>query len=181
MNLPIRHGERVDHYDTVRVRKDGTSVDISLTVSPIRDAAGKIIGASKIARDITDRKRAPDRQQLLTREIQHRTKNLFAVVQAVVARSLADKETLQDTRPELTYGSSGLVYVLAGQLEAVIGEPPPKTGQIRRADCRQAAEAAGQCWAGRAVVAPRLLASRDTRIRRRVPRRAMLDCPPQVR
>jgi two-component sensor histidine kinase len=82
----------VDHYDTVRVRKDGTSVDISLTVSPIRDAAGKIIGATKIARDITDRKRAQDRRQLLTREIQHRTKNLFAVV----ARSLADKETLQE-------------------------------------------------------------------------------------
>jgi PAS domain S-box-containing protein len=52
----IRRGERIEHFDTVRVRKDGTTLDISLTISPIRDAAGKIVGASKIARDITQRK-----------------------------------------------------------------------------------------------------------------------------
>ena len=56
----IRSGESVDHYETVRRRKDGTLIDISLTVSPLRDAAGRIIGASKIARDITQRKRAED-------------------------------------------------------------------------------------------------------------------------
>jgi len=50
----IRRGEMIDHYETVRRRKDGTLVDISLTVSPIKDAHGKIIGASKVARDITD-------------------------------------------------------------------------------------------------------------------------------
>jgi len=54
----IRRGERIDHYETVRRRKDGRFVDISLTVSPIRDAGGQVIGASKIARDITVRKRA---------------------------------------------------------------------------------------------------------------------------
>jgi PAS domain S-box-containing protein len=54
----IRHGERVQPYETIRQRKDGSLVDISLTVSPIRDATGKVIGASKIARDISDRKRA---------------------------------------------------------------------------------------------------------------------------
>jgi len=54
----IKAGERVEHYETVRLRKDGTSVDISLTVSPIRGADGKIIGASKIARDFGERKRA---------------------------------------------------------------------------------------------------------------------------
>jgi PAS domain S-box-containing protein len=52
----IRRGERIEHFDTVRVRKDGTTLDISLTISPVRDATGKIIGASKIARDITERK-----------------------------------------------------------------------------------------------------------------------------
>src|SRR5205085_2082170 len=51
----IRRGETIDHYETVRRRKDGTLVDVSLTVSPIRDEAGKIIGASKIGRDISDR------------------------------------------------------------------------------------------------------------------------------
>ena len=62
----LRRGERVDHIQTVRVRKDGALVDISLTVSPIRNAAGEIIGASKIARDITAaeaRGRSAARQQ----------------------------------------------------------------------------------------------------------------------
>jgi PAS domain S-box-containing protein len=53
----LRRGERIDHFDTVREHKDGTLLDISLTISPVRDAAGKIVGASKIARDITQRKR----------------------------------------------------------------------------------------------------------------------------
>ncbi len=54
----LRRGDRVDHFETVRRRKDGTPIDISLTISPIRDARGNVIGASKIARDITDSKRA---------------------------------------------------------------------------------------------------------------------------
>ena len=53
----IRAGEKVDHYETVRQRKDGTRVPISLTVSPIRNERGEIVGASKIARDITERSR----------------------------------------------------------------------------------------------------------------------------
>jgi len=56
----IRAGEKVDHYETIRQRKDGTRVNISLTVSPIRDDAGTIVGASKIARDITERVRLAD-------------------------------------------------------------------------------------------------------------------------
>lgn len=56
----LRQGERVAHYETVRVAKDGRRMDISLTVSPVRDSAGNIIGASKVARDITDRKRAEE-------------------------------------------------------------------------------------------------------------------------
>jgi PAS domain S-box-containing protein len=54
----LRAGARIEHYETVRVRKDGSLVDISLTVSPIKDESGKIIGASKIARDISERKLA---------------------------------------------------------------------------------------------------------------------------
>jgi len=54
----IRQGQPVHHYETIRQRKDGARIEISLTVSPVRDAAGRIIGASKIARDITERKRA---------------------------------------------------------------------------------------------------------------------------
>jgi PAS domain S-box-containing protein len=90
----IRRGERVEHYDTVRRRKDGTLIDISLTVSPVKDADGRIIGASKIAHDITDRKRAEQQQQLLVGEIRHRIKNTLATVQAIA------RQTLQDTPVE---------------------------------------------------------------------------------
>lgn len=86
----LRRGERVDHYETVRRRKDGTLVDISLTVSPIKNAAGRIIGASKIARDITERRRAEQKERLLAREVDHRAKNVLAVVQAIVRLTRAD-------------------------------------------------------------------------------------------
>jgi PAS domain S-box-containing protein len=84
----IRRGERIDHYETVRRRKDGTAVDISLTVSPVRDAMGRIVGASKIARDITERKRAQEQQELLIGEIKHRIKNTLATVQAIAMQTL---------------------------------------------------------------------------------------------
>jgi PAS domain S-box-containing protein len=71
----IRRGERIDHYETVRQRKDGSTVDISLTVSPVRNPEGEIVGASKIARDITERRRAEQQQRLLLREMDHRVKN----------------------------------------------------------------------------------------------------------
>jgi PAS domain S-box-containing protein len=81
----LRRGERIDHYETVRQRKDGTLIDISLTVSPIMDIDGTIIGASKIARDISERKRAAEQKDLLIREMSHRVKNAFAVMGGVVA------------------------------------------------------------------------------------------------
>jgi PAS domain S-box-containing protein len=56
----IRRGESVEHFETVRIRKDGTRIDVSVTISPIRDITGAIVGASKVARDITDRKRAEE-------------------------------------------------------------------------------------------------------------------------
>jgi two-component system CheB/CheR fusion protein len=83
----IRHGEKVDHFETVRRRKDGSLVDISLTVSPIHDEQGRIVGASKIARDITARKQAEERQRLLNRELSHRVKNMLAVVGVLAERS----------------------------------------------------------------------------------------------
>jgi two-component system CheB/CheR fusion protein len=67
-------------------------------VSPIRNASGRIVGASKIARDITERKESEARRDLLTRELHHRTKNLFSVVQAVVSRSFAGKRTVEEAQ-----------------------------------------------------------------------------------
>ena len=86
----IRCGERVEHYETVRCRKDGSLVDISLTVSPIRNAHGKVVAASKIARDITDRKRSEAQLAILAREAEHRAKNVLASVQATVHLSQSD-------------------------------------------------------------------------------------------
>jgi PAS domain S-box-containing protein len=65
----IRRGEKVEHFETIRQAKDGRRLNISLTVSPIRDSRGVIIGASKIARDITEKKRLErEREELLARE-----------------------------------------------------------------------------------------------------------------
>ena len=89
----IKNGERIDHYETIRRRKDGSLVEISLTVSPIRNRTGRIVGASKIAHDITDRRRAEEQQHLLLREMDHRVKNLFTLANSVISLSARSAET----------------------------------------------------------------------------------------
>ena len=64
----LRRGERVDHFESVRLRKDGRQIDVSLTISPIRDARGRIVGASKIARDVTERKLLDAERERLLQE-----------------------------------------------------------------------------------------------------------------
>ena len=114
----IGRGEKVDRYETVRRRKDGSLVDISLTVSPIRDETGRIAGASKIARDITERKRVEERQQMLTAELSHRVKNLFAVVQVLADRS-SSKTT---TAAECVEAFRGRLQALSAAHSALIAE-----------------------------------------------------------
>ena len=94
----IRRGERVKHFDTIRRRKDGTLIPISLTISPIRDDDGQIVGASKIARDISERRRLEEAQRTLSREINHRSKNLLAVVQSIVRYTAAHSPPQDLTR-----------------------------------------------------------------------------------
>jgi PAS domain S-box-containing protein len=102
----IRRGDRVKPYETVRRRKDGSLIDISLTVSPVRDDEGKIIGASRIARDITERKRSEAQISILAREAEHRAKNLLANVKAMVQLSQADT-------------AEGLREAIAGRIKAL--------------------------------------------------------------
>ncbi|WP_372786816.1 PAS domain S-box protein [Phenylobacterium sp.] len=90
----ISAGEIVQAFETTRVRKGGQPVEVSVTVSPVFDGDGKICGASKIARDITERKQAEDelrraeeKQGLLLNEMDHRVKNLFSIVGGIVALS----------------------------------------------------------------------------------------------
>ena len=113
----IHRGERIEHFETVRQRKDGSFVDISLTISPIRNARGKIVGASKIARDITELKKARERQRLLLREMSHRVKNLFALSGSIVglsARSAKSPHELAelDARAAFRAGASPRSHVL---------------------------------------------------------------------
>lgn len=93
----IRTGEMIDHLETVRRRKDGSLVDISLTISPVRDAKGRIVGASKIARDITERKEAETRIRASERQLQ----DLLAAIPAAIYTT--------DARGKITYFNQAAV------------------------------------------------------------------------
>src|SRR5262245_9082651 len=89
----VRRGERVEQHETVRQHKEGGRIDISLTVSPVKNADSKMVGASKLSRDITERKRNEALINILAREAEHRAKNVLATVQATVHLSQSDTVT----------------------------------------------------------------------------------------
>jgi PAS domain S-box-containing protein len=113
----IRGGERIEHYETVRVRKDGTLVNISLTVSPIRRPDGRIIGASKIARDTTEHKRA----QKMLREQADVIKQAY---DAIFLRNSANAITLWNKGAERTYGYTQKEALGRSPHELLKTEPP---------------------------------------------------------
>src|SRR5579859_4173992 len=86
----LRNGERIANFETVRLRKDGSLVPVSLTISPIRTLDGKIVGASKIARDISERKQYEEQIVFLAGEAEHRARNILGNVQAIVHLSTSD-------------------------------------------------------------------------------------------
>ena len=102
----IRRGERIDHFETVRQHKNGSFIVVSLTVSPVKDANGKIVGASKIARDITEQKKNQELIVTLAREAEHRSKNLLANALATVNLSQSSS-------------TEGLKQVIAGRIQAL--------------------------------------------------------------
>src|SRR5262245_54920390 len=88
----LRRGERIEHYDTIRRTKDGRKIGISLAASPIRDKAGKIIGASKIARDISERKRIEaESEEMLLKESAARSEAEAARAEAEAANRSKDE------------------------------------------------------------------------------------------
>jgi PAS domain S-box-containing protein len=107
----LARGERIEHFDTVRRRKDGTLVDVSLTVSPIRSASGQVVGASKVARDITERIRS----ERAVRESEERFRAIVETTPECV-KLVAPDGTL------LHMNSSGLQMVGAHSPESVIGQ-----------------------------------------------------------
>ena len=84
----IRRGESVEHFETVRVRKDGRKIDVSATISPIKDSCGAIVGASKIARDITERKQVEDRFVGQSEELSRQASELLRSRQALETQTL---------------------------------------------------------------------------------------------
>ncbi|HEX3738088.1 MAG TPA: PAS domain S-box protein [Terriglobales bacterium] len=93
----LARGERVDHFETARKRKDGTNLDVSLTISPIRDGTGRVIGASNVARDITDRKRAE-------RALSEQARLLDLSNDAIFVRDGADRITYWNRAATELYG-----------------------------------------------------------------------------
>lgn len=124
----IRRGERVDHLDTMRVRKDGSLVPISVTISPVRDPTGRIIGASKIARDITERRRAEEAIQrsmaikdeflnLVSHELRTPTATILGNLQILVRRG----DTLDpDLRNQALADSAAEANRLVGIIENLL-------------------------------------------------------------
>ncbi len=104
----LRRGERIEHYETVRLHKDGSPIDVSLSISPVRDRAGHLVGASKVARDITQRRQAEETQRLLLHELNHRVRNTLATVQSIASQTLRQ-----------TVDPAGFVTSFTGRVEAL--------------------------------------------------------------
>lgn len=114
----IRRGERVEPYETVRQRKDGSPVEILLTVSPIKNAYGRVVGASKIAHDIGERKRTEKLLRTVMHELSHRSKNLLSVIQAMAqqtARLSPSVETFLDRFNARIHGLAASQDLLVSQ------------------------------------------------------------------
>ena len=95
----LRRGERIEHFDTVRRRKDGSLVDISVTISPVKDSAGRVIGASKVARDITERRQ-------IEQALAERALLLDLSNDAIFVRDDADRVTYWNKSASELYGYS---------------------------------------------------------------------------
>ena len=122
----LMRGERVEHYETVRVRQDGTRIDVSLSVSPIHDASGQIIGATKVARDVTEAKR-----------LQHAERELLEQLQELTVELEQQVEEAQSLQEEVEQANNELVASLA---DAQAARDQAEISQCEAEAARHAAE-----------------------------------------
>lgn len=146
----VRTGKRLRDYETQRRCKDGRTLHVSLSISPIRNQAGEIVGVSKIARDITERKLAQETQALLLKELNHRSKNLLAVADAIVrqtAKSTPANELVerisrrlhalsinQDLMIDRDWRGADIAQIINSQLAFILDEPERRV-QIEGPSC----------------------------------------------
>jgi PAS domain S-box-containing protein len=104
----IKRGERVEHYETVRMRKDGALIDVAVTISPVRDASGKIVGASKVARDVTERKRTEAALREETRMLELLNKTGMSIAAQLDLHTVV--QTVTDAATQLTGAEFGAFF-----------------------------------------------------------------------
>ena len=132
----LRKGERVDHFETVRKKKDGTLVNISLTISPVKDDLGRVIGASKVARDITERKEAEEarkdaevgakllqvqdvERRRIARELHDGVGQLLAAIAMNISQVFREKERLSDPAARCVAENINLIDQAASEIRTV--------------------------------------------------------------
>jgi PAS domain S-box-containing protein len=93
MDAQLARGERVAPFETVRLTRDGQRIVVQLTMSPIVDQRGAVVGASGIGRDVTERRRADERQRRLIEELNHRVRNMLAIAQSLATQTLQQSAT----------------------------------------------------------------------------------------
>jgi two-component system, chemotaxis family, CheB/CheR fusion protein len=94
----IERGQRVDQYETTRITKDGRELGVSVGISPIRNVDGKIIGVSKVLRDVSERQRAEKHREFLMTELDHRVKNTLASVQSIAMQTARHAASIEEFR-----------------------------------------------------------------------------------
>jgi PAS domain S-box-containing protein len=139
--MRLSQGERIEHFDTIRMRKDGTAIEVSLSISPVRDATGKIVGASKIARDISGRKGGE-------RELQESERRFRALADALDTQVQFRTQELRRRNEEVLRQSDQL-RDLSGRLMHIQDEE-------RRHIARELHDSAGQNLAALGMALARL-------------------------
>jgi PAS domain S-box-containing protein len=133
----IKRGERIQHYETVRRRKDGSRIDVSLTISPIKEATGRVIGASKIARDITERKRAEAEIRKLNEELERRVVERTAQLEAI-------NQELGSFTYSVSHDLRAPLRALQGLSNALLEDYAERLDDLAKDYCQRIVTAAGR-------------------------------------